>query len=190
MQINASLESNWSLSQFNKTNSRALEEPALTSALFLSPGPKNTENNTNFLTFPWGTVPSIKQTNRRQFIGSAGAGVLSLLCSRSSFAKKDTPSTEEFLFLEAEGFQDPGGWELDQQSMDQMGSPYLLAHGLGIPVRDAITDAVFPSAGTYRVWVRTKDWVAPWKATGTPGKFQVLINGTPLKETFVQNAML
>ncbi|MBL9198995.1 MAG: FAD-dependent oxidoreductase, partial [Opitutaceae bacterium] len=35
-----------------------------------------------------------------------------------------------------------------------------------------------------RVWVRTKDWVAHWGAPGSPGKFQVLVNGTPLTETF------
>ena len=42
----------------------------------------------------------------------------------------------------------------------------------------------FPSAGTYRVWVRTKDWVARWKAPGTPGRFQLVINGRTLATTF------
>ena len=126
----------------------------------------------------------IKQTNRRQFIGLSGAGVLGLLANPSAFAAKKTASSEEFLFVEAEGFDDYGGWELDQQSMDQMGSPYLLAHGLGITVKDATTEAQFPSAGEYRVWVRTKDWVAPWKAPGAPGKFQVVIDKKPLAETF------
>ncbi|MEI6178342.1 MAG: FAD-dependent oxidoreductase [Verrucomicrobiota bacterium] len=88
------------------------------------------------------------------------------------------------VFLEAEMFADLGGWELDQQSMDVMDSPYLLAHGLGVPVRDAVTTPKFPAVGKYRVWVRTRDWVAPWKAPGTPGKFQVLINGSPLATTF------
>ena len=27
----------------------------------------------------------------------------------------------------------------------------------------------FPEIGTYRLWVRTRDWVAPWKTTNTPG---------------------
>ncbi len=36
--------------------------------------------------------------------------------------------------VEAEGFDDPGGWVVDQQFMDQMGSPMLLAHGMGQPV--------------------------------------------------------
>jgi len=88
------------------------------------------------------------------------------------------------ILLEAEQFASLGGWDLDQQSMDQMGSPYLLAHGLGVPVKDATTRVQFPEKGTYFVWVRTRDWVAPWKVPGTPGKFQVLINGKPLATTF------
>ncbi|RYD36854.1 MAG: hypothetical protein EOP87_04700, partial [Verrucomicrobiaceae bacterium] len=35
------------------------------------------------------------------------------------------------LLVDAEGFSSLGGWVVDQQSMDQMGSPYLMAHGLG-----------------------------------------------------------
>jgi len=88
------------------------------------------------------------------------------------------------LFVEAESFAAPGGWSLDTQFIEIMGSPYLLAHGLGAPVKDAATPVTFPAAGTYRVWVRTKDWVAEWKAPGAPGKFQVLVNGIPLAETF------
>jgi hypothetical protein len=65
-----------------------------------------------------------------------------------------------------------------------MGSSYLLAHGLGVPVKDAVTTVPVSSPGKYRVWVRTRDWVAPWNAPGAPGKFQVLINGKALPVTF------
>ena len=88
------------------------------------------------------------------------------------------------LLVEAEAFSAPGGWSLDTQFIEIMGSPYLIAHGLGQPVKDATTTVTFPATGTYRVWVRTKDWVAEWKAPGAPGKFQVLLNGQPLAETF------
>ena len=88
------------------------------------------------------------------------------------------------VLVEAESFTDHGGWSLDTQFIPLMGSPYLLAHGLGEPVDDAVTTVSFPREGTYRVFARTKDWVARWKAPGAPGRFQVLVDGEPLKETF------
>jgi len=88
------------------------------------------------------------------------------------------------ILVEAEAFASRGGWVLDPQFMDIMGSPYLLAHGLGRPVEDAWTEVVIPSPGVYRVWVRTKDWVAQWKAPGAPGRFRVLVNGHALETTF------
>jgi len=125
----------------------------------------------------------VRKISRGQFVGLVGAGSLGLLMGCRSVRHEATDSSE-FLFLEAEAFSALGGWELDQQSMDQMGSPYLLAHGLGVPVKDAETSVRFPSAGRYRVWVRTRDWVAPWNAPGAPGKFQLLVDGEPLAETF------
>jgi hypothetical protein len=88
------------------------------------------------------------------------------------------------VLVEAESFADPGGWKLDTQSIEVMGSPYLLAHGLGRPVADASTTVTFPEAGDYAVYVRTKDWVARWQAPGQPGRFQVLVDGKPLATTF------
>ncbi|MFO0424417.1 MAG: FAD-dependent oxidoreductase, partial [Planctomycetia bacterium] len=94
------------------------------------------------------------------------------------------PASAATVLVEAESFASPGGWSLDTQFIREMGSPYLIAHGLGKPVADAATKVTIPAAGTYRVFVRTKDWVARWNAPGTPGKFQVVVNGTPLAETF------
>ena len=88
------------------------------------------------------------------------------------------------MLVEAETFQSHGGWVIDTQFIDIMGSPYLMAHGLGKPVKDAATKVKFPGAGKYRVWARTKDWVAKWKAPGQPGKFQLLVNGQPLAAAF------
>lgn len=88
------------------------------------------------------------------------------------------------VLVESEQFSQLGGWVIDSQFMDQMGSPFLLAHGLGRPVDDARTTLKLPSPGTYRVWVRTRDWVATWNATGTPGRFQVLLDDNPLPVTF------
>jgi len=97
------------------------------------------------------------------------------------------------VLVEGESFAHLGGWVIDQQSMDQMGSPYVLAHGLGVPVSDARTQVDFPQPGRYRLWVRTRDWAAPWKtpdtsagmkASGTPGLFQVLIDGKAVERMF------
>ena len=63
--------------------------------------------------------------------------------------------------------------------MDVMGSPYLIAHGLGVRVLDAKARVTFPKAGEYRVWVRTKNW-----ADGNPGRFRVHVNGAPLAKEF------
>ena len=59
----------------------------------------------------------------------------------------------EELLIEAESFSQRGGWVLDQQFMDQMGSPYLMAHGMGIPVADATAEINIPQAGTYYIQV-------------------------------------
>ena len=77
------------------------------------------------------------------------------------------------LFVECESFQEKGGWVLDQQFIDEMGSPYLLAHGLGVPVADASTTVEIPSAGTWKVWARTYNWTSPWSSKEGPGKFKV-----------------
>lgn len=90
----------------------------------------------------------------------------------------------ETVYVEAEAFPEMGGWSLDTSFTHIVGSPYLLAHGLGKPVADAQTKVAIPTAGDYRVWVRTKDWVAAWKAPGTPGRFQLTVNGKPLATEF------
>ena len=98
------------------------------------------------------------------------------------------------ILVETESFDDYGGWSLDTQFMDQMGSPYLIAHGIGKPVENASTTVKCPKSGTYRVWVRTFDWVGRWRgekwpkrkrAYGkAPGRFTVLVNGKAIDGTF------
>jgi hypothetical protein len=84
------------------------------------------------------------------------------------------------ILLEAEQFKEYGGWILESQFLNEMGSAYLLAHGIGEPVEDAVTDVVIPEGGEYRIWVRTKDWVPD----AHPGTFQVLVDGKPIDKTF------
>ena len=117
----------------------------------------------------------------RRLIAGFGLAVISCITLAGNLSAAETQGP---ILVEAEGFADISGWVVDPQFMDQMGSPYLLAHGLGVPVKDATTQVSIAKAGSYKVWVRTKDWVAQWKAPGTPGKFQLLINDKPLKTTF------
>ena len=51
------------------------------------------------------------------------------------------------VLVEAEAFADHGGWVMDSQFEVEMGSPYLLAHGLGRPVADATTAVDIPAPG-------------------------------------------
>lgn len=81
------------------------------------------------------------------------------------------------ILVEAEAFSNMGGWVLDQQGMDLMGSPYLMAHGLGTPVINATTSFKAGKSGDYRMWVRTKNWTEFFKTGGAPGQFKILING-------------
>ncbi|NLX96650.1 MAG: FAD-dependent oxidoreductase [Rhodopirellula sp.] len=112
---------------------------------------------------------------------NAGVLVLSSAHGGEPAASAGRPAV---VLVEAEGFQNLGGWVVDQQAMDQMGSPFLLAHGLGTPVDDAVTTVRIPDAGKYRVWVRTRDWIAPWNGSPGPGRFRVLVDGKALSATF------
>lgn len=90
------------------------------------------------------------------------------------------------IWIEAESFEQKGGWQVDQQMIEGMGSPYLIAHGLGTPVKDALTNVRIDTAATYNVYVRTYNWTAPWHAATGPGGFKVTINGKRLPVTVGQ----
>ena len=88
------------------------------------------------------------------------------------------------VLVEAENFSNKGGWVVDPQFMDQMGSPFLMAHGLGVPVADASTNIAFPAKGTYHVFVRTRNWAGYWSDKEAPGSFNLLVNDVQLKTKF------
>ena len=81
------------------------------------------------------------------------------------------------VLIDAESFTEKGGWVTDQQFMDQMGSPYLMAHGMGKPVDDAVTEIEFPKSGNYHIYVRTYNWTSPWTQNPGPGQFRIKVNG-------------
>ncbi|MCL4207753.1 MAG: FAD-dependent oxidoreductase [Pirellulaceae bacterium] len=120
-------------------------------------------------------------SGRSLFAGSLSAGWLLVLAWLPGFS---AAAESRVVLIEAERFAHLGGWLPDSQFMDQMGSPFLLAHGLGEPVADARTPIHLPGPGKYRVWVRTRDWVATWNAPGAPGRFQLLVDGRPLETVF------
>jgi len=113
-------------------------------------------------------------TNASWLIGGTNAATVTIW--------NNTNLVSGSLLLEAESFTNIGGWVVDQQFVDLMGSPYLLAHGKGHPVADATTAAQFPAPGTYCVWVRTKDWTAP--LSNHPGSFTVSVGGVALTPVF------
>ncbi len=68
----------------------------------------------------------------------------------STLAAKGSATSESVypgIWIEAESFGDKGGWVVDQQYMDLMGSPYIMAHGMGKPVQDAVAKVAVPDAG-------------------------------------------
>ena len=81
-------------------------------------------------------------------------------------------------------FCDKGGWTLDSQYLDQMGSTCILAHGLGKPVEDAVTDIDVPVSGDYNLFVRTRNWTAPFTQAQTPGVFKLFIDGKEVEAVF------
>ncbi len=107
---------------------------------------------------------------------------LAALCGQIAISPVERPhavssgeTVPETVWVEAESFRDHGGWVNDTQFMDQMGSPFLLAHGLGKPVADAKT-TFSARGGKYTVWVRTRNWTAPWSDEAA-GLFQVAVDG-------------
>ena len=81
------------------------------------------------------------------------------------------------ILVETESFADKGGWVTDHQAFEQIQSSYLMAHGLGRPVKDAVTSVSFAEGGRYHLYVSTYNWTAPWYDGKGPGAFQVLVDG-------------
>ena len=95
-------------------------------------------------------------------------------CAAMAFSPVVRAATVE---IPAQAF-DAGGWGLDVQFMDVMGSPYLLAHGAGIRVADAKAKVRVPEGGAWRVWVRSRKW------TDGAGAFRMRVGGVMLDKVF------
>ena len=88
---------------------------------------------------------------------------------------------EQTIWIDAAGFADRGGWQVDSQFVLQMGQPFLIAiEKPGVPVTDAVTETDIPADGRYRVWVRSRNWL---REQG-PGRFTLEIGGQPAGRSF------
>ena len=96
------------------------------------------------------------------------------------YGQTGIPDKDKVVWVEAESFEHYGGWVVDSQFIDEMGSSYLMAHGLGKPVIPAYKRVPFPKEGAYNVYVRTYNWVSPWHKKDGPGAFYISVNGEPV----------
>lgn len=82
---------------------------------------------------------------------------------------------EKELLLPTSSFDEKGGWIVDNEFILNMGASYLLAHGLGNPVKNAKKTITAKESGFYYVYAYTYNWVSPWHKDLYPGLFRVRI---------------
>ncbi|MFO7870217.1 MAG: FAD-dependent oxidoreductase [Kiritimatiellia bacterium] len=75
----------------------------------------------------------------------------------------------DIIWIDTSEFRDYGGWTLDTQFTHHIGSPCLMAVGIGDPVADARHELEIPADGRYRLWVLARNWLKEY----TPGTFTV-----------------
>ncbi len=111
-----------------------------------------------------------------------GLGLLATMCGAKPIAELAdfrapvahvAEKAPGFLWIEAEGFADYGHWRLDTQFTHKMGSAYLIAPGVGKSIGEAVTTIKVSTAGIWRAWVRTKDWLPEF----SPGRFKLAVGG-------------
>ena len=121
--------------------------------------------------------------NRRTFIRVVGGvGLTSTVPFRYVLGAEKTSLATSGVLVEAASFAKQGGWKLDTQHYQQMGGCYLLAHGMGKPVANALTTVKIPKSGKWHLHVRTRNWCpGDWEP---PGRFRVILNGKPMKTVF------
>ncbi len=90
------------------------------------------------------------------------------------------------IFIGSESVAEKGGWAVVPQFVEQMGSPYLMAHVTGIPVEDGKTKINVEKPGNYYMWARTRNWVpGNWEA---PGRFLIGVDGKKPENELGKNA--
>ena len=78
----------------------------------------------------------IKDLHRREFLKQMGiAGAAFGAVPLYGMGRSENAFSSNMIWVEAQSFADKGGWVVDQQFMDQMGAPYLLARSMGVLAR-------------------------------------------------------
>ncbi len=91
------------------------------------------------------------------------------------------------IYIETEGFTNKGGWVVDTASFETIHSSYLMAHGMGIPVEDAVSEIEVAESSVYYVWALTRDWTAVWNVSESAGRFTIKIDGAELDNVLGTN---
>ena len=98
-----------------------------------------------------------------------------------SFRDQDRVLSADCLVVPCSEFEVLGGWSYDSQFRVANGFSYLIAHGLGKRVDDAMTTLVAEEEGDYDVWARTMNWTARWSEKSAAGTFKVAFDDIPLE---------
>ena len=81
-----------------------------------------------------------------------------------------------FYYIDAEDFDHCGRWQMDNQFVDLMGSPYPMATEIGKPVEDAAVSIHLARGGEYHVWVRDQNWEYGGKVQVEKGKLDFALH--------------
>lgn len=106
--------------------------------------------------------------------------IVSIFTSVSAQSQAISPNIQQrsyaYHWVSPEDFDALGGWVVDTQFVDRLGSSYLLAAGVLEPVADARATVTIETAARYQVWARVRDWLPEYH----PGTFQVVVNDAAL----------
>ena len=72
----------------------------------------------------------------------------------------------EYIWIDAPEFDSFGGFIKETQFVREMGQPYLMADGVGEPVKEATVKFKTKDSGYYRFFIRTKNWIYNYKPDG------------------------
>ncbi|MBQ7194144.1 MAG: FAD-dependent oxidoreductase [Bacteroidales bacterium] len=115
-------------------------------------------------------------------IFNEGESTKAVYADRMNSRDLSVMSKNDSVLVPAASLDNRGGWTLESQFIDSVGSSYLLAHGLGHPVSDASGSFIVPRDGDYNVYVRTMNWASDWAHGRSVGTFRLSIDNNVIHE--------